>query len=174
MVTAEACVVTARHRFTVWACPARVPAVRFFEGCAVFPVALFHRWAVFRRGCPPFTRRGLLAGRRLSPTVPTLAPSSVTLGGRASGHSLRSRSVCVSLPPRGHRLVAHLVGLGLALSPCARVQFSRCAPSEPLTLGGYLPRGIPLGAVGCPFRTFSIANSSFYDIFLSYYDKFLL
>lgn len=174
MVTAEACVVTARHRFTVWACPARVPAVRFFEGCAVFPVALFHRWAVFRRGCPPFTRRGLLAGRRLSPTVPTLAPSSVTLGGRASGHSLRSRSVCVSLPPRGHRLVAHLVGLGLALSPCARVQFSRCAPpslspSEGISLGVS-----PSGRSVVPDRTFSIANSSFYDIFLSYYDKFLL
>lgn len=85
MVTAEACVVTARHRFTVWACPARVPAVRFFEGCAVFPVALFRRWAVFRRGCPPFTRRGLLAGRRLSPTVPTLAPLGVEPRGTPFG-----------------------------------------------------------------------------------------
>lgn len=91
MVTAEACVVTARHRFTVWACPARVPAVRFFEGCAVFPVALCLRWAVFRRGCPPFALRGLLAGRRLSPTVPTLAPLGVEPRGAPFG---LGRSLC--------------------------------------------------------------------------------
>lgn len=85
MVTAKACGVTARHGRRAWACPASVSAVRFFEECAVFSVALCHRWAVFRRGCPPFTLRGLLVGRRLSPTVPTLAPLGVEPRGTPFG-----------------------------------------------------------------------------------------
>lgn len=178
-------VLTARHGRRVWACPASVSVVRFFEGCAVIPVALCRRWAVFRRGCPPFTRRGLLVGRPPLAYCADPRPSR----GRASRLSLRSRSVCVSLPPRGHRLVAHLVGLGLALSPCARVQFSKCAcwgTPPPSSVGmasaptlrashprrvspsGYSPRGGRF-----PDRTLIITKLSVYDDFLSFFIDYL-
>ena len=150
-----------------------------------------------------FPRRPFSSVGCLPPRLSTFHPSGATCGalplaycadprpsrGRASGRSLRSRSVCVSLPPRGHRLVAHLVGLGLALSPCARVQFSRCAcrgtpppssigmASAPTLRASHPRRGSPSGysprGGRFPDRTLIITKLSFYDDFLSFFIDYL-
>lgn len=175
-VTAKACVVTARHGRRVWACPASVSAVRFFEGCAVFPVALCHRWAVFRRGCPPFTLRGLLVGRRLSPTVPTLAPLGVEPRGAPFGLG-RSSCPCpvggsIASDPLGWARASALSLRSGSVFKVRSPSWGSCSviASLPMPSGGDPPSGRSV----VPDCILSIANSSFYDIYLSCYDNFLL